>query len=154
RSPEAAAGDAPAPAAAASPAPASAPARRRVVYLIDKMGLGGAQMHLRGLITKLDRRRFQPTVFCLIQAGDATRGLDEAGVPGHVLGIDRISGAGGLRGLARLVRWLRAERPHVLHAYLSSANVLGALAARAAGVPCLITTRRDTGHGDSPAMRR
>ena len=41
-----------------------------------------------------------------------------------------------------------------MHTYLSSANVFGSLAARLARVPCLFTTRRDTGFSDGRMLAR
>jgi glycosyltransferase involved in cell wall biosynthesis len=75
------------------------------------------------------------------------------GIETVVLGVERVYGLRASGALLRFVRLLRRRRPHVLHTYLSSANVFGALAAELAGVGCLITTRRDTGFGDGRLMR-
>lgn len=50
-----------------------------------------------------------------------------------------------LRALWWLIRWLRAERPDVVHTHSSKAGVLGRLAAAAAGIPCVHTV-----HGWGP----
>ena len=46
------------------------------------------------------------------------------------------------RALGRLVRIFRAEAPDIVHAYLAAANVLGPVAARLAGVPRVIVSKR------------
>ena len=46
------------------------------------------------------------------------------------------------RALGRLVRIYRAEAPDIVHAYLAAANVLGPVAARLAGVPRVIVSKR------------
>jgi glycosyltransferase involved in cell wall biosynthesis len=125
-----------------------------VLYLIDKMGRGGAQTHLLVLASHLDRARFTPAITCLLYEGEMAEAVRAAGVPLEALGARRIYGPTALRAFLRLVRRLRKERPAIVHTYLTSANVFGALAARAAGVPRLLTTRRDTGFGDSPALSR
>jgi glycosyltransferase involved in cell wall biosynthesis len=51
-----------------------------------------------------------------------------------------------IAGLLRLRRALRALAPPVVHAYLVRGNFYGALAARSAGVPAVITSKR--GHHD------
>ena len=79
----------------------------------------------------MDEAAFRDLCLQLAQSGDASRAKDVA-----------------LRGLAAF------PRSAVLHTYLGSANVFGAAAARLAGVPLLVTTRRDTGYGDGRLMRR
>jgi glycosyltransferase involved in cell wall biosynthesis len=46
------------------------------------------------------------------------------------------------RALGRLVRIFRKEAPEIVHAYLAAANVLGPVAARLAGVPRVIVSKR------------
>lgn len=131
------------------PAPGAIP----IVYVIDKMGRGGSQTHLGGLISALDRRRFRPSLVCLIRGGPVASRLEQAGVPVRVLGLRRAYGLRATLAFVDLVRWLRQLRPQIVHTYLSMANVYGALAARAAGVSRVVTTRRDTGFGDGHLMR-
>ena len=133
------------------PEPAS---RLRVVYLIDKMGAGGAQTHLRALAAGLDPERFAPEVVCLMRGGVSADRLREQGVPVSLLGLSRLYTPGAVRAFGRLVGRLRRTRPELLHTYLSAANVFGCAVARGAGIEALITTRRDTGFADGPLMRR
>ncbi len=125
-----------------------------VLYLIDKMGRGGAQTHLLVLASHLDRARFAPSITCLLYEGEMADAVRAAGLPLEALGARRIYGPSALRAFLRLVRRLRTERPAIVQTYLTSANVFGALAARAAGIQRLLTTRRDTGFGDSRALSR
>jgi len=46
------------------------------------------------------------------------------------------------RALGRLVRIFQTEAPDIVHAYLAAANVLGPVAARLAGVPRVIVSKR------------
>ena len=137
----------------------------KVVYVIDKMkSSGGAQSHLLALVSKLDPDRFQPVVVCLTRGENYSdrlrdRGpthvdrLRERGIPVRILGTKRIFGWSATKALLSFVLWLRRERSQFVHTYLSSANVFGTVAARAASVPCIYTTRRDTGFGDSRKMQ-
>ena len=125
---------------------------RRILYLIDKMGLAGAQTHLLALASGLDRARFEPAITCLMFEAEMAEIVRAAGLPLDALGMQRIYGLTALRALRRLVRRLRQERTCIVQTYLSSATVFGTLAARAAGVPCLVTTRRDRGFGDGRSM--
>jgi len=116
------------------------------------MGLGGAQTHLRALASRLDRTRFAPAITCLMYEGEMAETVRAADIPLSALGVGRIYGLTAMRALRRFVRRLRHEQPRIVHTYLTSATVFGALAARAAGVPCLITTRRDRGFSDGRAL--
>lgn len=127
-------------------------AARGVAYVIDKMVAAGAQTHLLTLATGLDRRRFEPSITCLIREGELAKDVRSAGIGLDALGLRRIYGWRALRSLAATVGRWRRERPAVVHTYLSSANIFGAIAARLAGVPCLVTSRRDTGFGDGLAI--
>lgn len=118
-----------------------------IVYVIDKMGSGSAQTYLGGLIQSLDRRRFLPSLVCLIRGGVVAKRLGAAGVTVKVLGFRRIYEVRAARAFVGLVSWLRKTRPQIVHTFLSTANVYGALAARAAGVPFLVATRLDAGKG-------
>ncbi len=124
----------------------------RILYLIDKMGLAGAQTHLLALASGLDRTRLAPAIACLMYEGEMAETVRAAGLPLNALGTERIYGLTALRSFWRLVRRLRRERPSIVQTYLSSATVFGSLAARVAGVPCLVTTRRDRGFGDGRSM--
>lgn len=100
----------------------------KILYLINKMKPAGAQNHLQEVITGLDRTRFDPTLITLEE-----------------LGVKRIYGVSGLKGLFKLVRIMKEGRFDIVHTYLFSENILGAIAAKLAGVPIVVTGRRDTG---------
>lgn len=134
--------------------PPSTPGPLRIVYLIDKMGAGGAQTHLRSLASRLDRERFSTEVVCLTRGGVSADRLRLEGIPVTVLGVSRLYSPSAGPAFLRFATWLRRSRPAVVHTYLSTANVFGSAAARAASVGGLITTRRDTGFADGRLMRR
>jgi glycosyltransferase involved in cell wall biosynthesis len=126
----------------------------RVLYLIDKMGAGGAQTHLQGLASGLPRQRFSAELRCLVRGGVSADRLLERGLAVQIMGLKRLYGPAGLLAFGRLVADLRRSPPDLFHTYLSAANVFGALAARLAGARQLITTRRDTGFADGRLMCR
>jgi glycosyltransferase involved in cell wall biosynthesis len=66
-----------------------------------------------------------------VLAGDSASGKRFRSSPAEQLGT-----------LARLVRFLRRDRPDIVHCYLPAANVLGPVAARIAGVPKVIVSKR------------
>jgi glycosyltransferase involved in cell wall biosynthesis len=99
--------------------------------------MGGAEKVAVNLSTSLDRNRFDPT-FCAIKKPKGTTREDElhaAGVPFYSLERESMRDP---RGLAALVRLLRAERIDVLHAHLWDANLLAAVAGRLARTPVIV----------------
>ncbi len=121
------------------------PGRRpTVVFVIDSMRLGGAEQHLLRLVRGLrELGTWDVSVYCLLAAGTLLPQFQAAGV--QVQGIaspwskrpTRV-----LRSFLHLLMFLRRARPDVVHCYLPTAGLVGAGAARLAGVPHVLTTRR------------
>jgi glycosyltransferase involved in cell wall biosynthesis len=116
---------------------------RDVVYVVASMITGGTQTHLLQVFSFLDRTRWRPHLFVLRDGGnlvDAARALD---VPVTHFGMrGSLRHPGDLAGLLRLRRALRELSPSVVHGYLLRGNFFGALAARLAGVPVVVTAKR------------
>ena len=103
---------------------------------------GGAERCLTELAVRADRRRFEPVVYCLAPRpgpgrDECVRRLEAASVPVHFLGA---RGFWHLpRTLWRLRRLLARQRPSVVQTFLFHANILGPLAAGAAGRPSVVS---------------
>jgi glycosyltransferase involved in cell wall biosynthesis len=112
-----------------------------VFHLITELDQGGAQMALYRLLAHGDNGRFTPRVLCLYN-GDkvVAQQIRQLGIPVADLGM---SGQWRLDALWRLYRILRKERPSILHCWMFHANVIGRLVGRLAGVPIVITARRN-----------
>ncbi len=127
----------------------------RILYLIGALDVGGTEGQLVELASRLDSARFAPTVCALYAGGARAESLRRLGIRVEVLNF---RGLGKHRGiavlwrlptllleLAHLARFLRAEKPEIVHGFLFQAYVPGALAARLAGVPVVIASRRSLG---------
>lgn len=88
------------------------------------------------LVTRLNRERWTPTVYCLSGPGGLVSDLEAAGVPCVCLGA-RSSMDVGI--VWRLARELRRTRPQLLQTFLFHANFVGRLAARLARVPRVVS---------------
>jgi glycosyltransferase involved in cell wall biosynthesis len=117
----------------------------RVLYVIDKMGTGGAQRHVSELVRKLDRSVFAPGLCCLISGGVFADEISAEGFPVEVLGLQKIYGGRALVGGMRFMRLVRRGRYDIVHCYLVSSNIFGTIFGSLAGAPHIITTRRDEG---------
>ncbi len=115
----------------------------KILYIIDKPGVGGAATHLTAVLRRLDRSRFAPSLCFLLRGGEAAEPFRRLGVPMRVVGLRRVYGLRGWLALPALVRWIRRERFAIVHTYLFSANVYGVVAARLAGIPVIISARRE-----------
>ena len=119
--------------------PMPGPKRVRVVEILATGTNGGAQEHLFGLMTRLDREHYAASVVSL-SGGSAVRKLQRHGF--DVTVIDEPDDAAAVRALTA---HLALVRPDVIHTHMYRADVVGALAARALResgrrVPYLIST--------------
>lgn len=114
-----------------------------MVYVIASMIVGGTQTHLLQIFRFLDRDRYRPHLFCLRDDGDLIETARSLDVPVTTFGMrGSLRYPGDSRGLLRMRSALRALGPSVVHGYLLRANFFGAVAARMAGVPVIITSKR------------
>jgi glycosyltransferase involved in cell wall biosynthesis len=111
----------------------------RVLYLVTKADLGGAQMHILDLLRGF-RNALEPVV-AVGEEGYFTEAVRKLWIPCHIVPhlvhvLDPIKDCRALVEVARLIRSLQAN---VVHAHTSKAGVVGRIAARAAGVPSIFT---------------
>lgn len=115
--------------------------RSKVLFLITKSTLGGAQRYVYDLALNLDTDRFDPIV---IAGGDGPLidMLTEKGLKVYSLkDLKRdVSILSDLRAIFSLFRIIRAERPSVLHINSSKAGLFGSVVGRLCGVPKIVFT--------------
>lgn len=108
----------------------------KIAFVITDLDPGGAERALVHLVTRLDRRRFTPAVWCLSPSGSLVADLQAAHIPVTCLNARRKSDVGVVW---RLYRQLREWRPALLQTFLFHANLAGRLAGHAAGVPHIVS---------------
>ncbi len=111
----------------------------RVLYLITRADLGGAQVHLLDLLERL--REEVDAVAAAGEEGYFTERVRALGVPCHVLPdlVQPVAPGRDLRALWQVGRLIRRVRPDLVHAHTSKAGFLGRCAAWLAGVPAVYT---------------
>jgi glycosyltransferase involved in cell wall biosynthesis len=124
----------------------------KVVHLITRLDLGGAQQNTLHTVRHLDPSKFEAVLIC----GPGGM-LDEEAKDLRVVVIDSlvrdISPLRDLLALFELTKVLLAERPEILHTHSSKAGILGRLAAALAGVPRVVHTYHGFGfHDRQPAF--
>jgi len=124
--------------------------RGDICHVFKITGVSGSENHLLALASHLDHSRYRLTFCLLVGSGpdlsDYVAALEAAGVevvrfPIHA-DLDPLL-------LWRLVRFLRARRPDIVHTHLIHGDLYGTLAARLARVPAVVSTK----HNDD-AFRR
>jgi glycosyltransferase involved in cell wall biosynthesis len=106
------------------------------------MEMGGSQTHLLQVLRLLDRSAFEPVLCCLTGRGALLEKARSTGATVVELGMRSFRPLDIAAGAGRLARILRRERVDIVHNYLLRANVVGSIAARAAGVPAVLCSKR------------
>ncbi len=113
--------------------------KMRVLFLVTKADLGGAQVHVLDLL-----RGFRNVLDMVVGVGEEgyfTDGVRRLGVPFQVIPnlVHPIEPSKDVRALVDVARLIRQSRADIVHTHTSKAGLIGRLAARAVGVPCIFT---------------
>jgi len=124
----------------------------KVLHLVTRLDLGGAQQNTLHTVRHLDRSKFDAVLAC----GPGGM-LDEEAADLRVVVVESlrrdISPLHDLLALLELTKTLLAEQPAILHTHSSKAGILGRLAAALAGVPRVVHTYHGFGfHERQPAF--
>ncbi|GDY12544.1 hypothetical protein LBMAG53_14220 [Planctomycetota bacterium] len=113
----------------------------QVVHVIARLNDGGPARVIAALAGMLpDWRHHVLHGICPPGEPDISERVEEAGATTERLpGLGRTPGLGDLVALAALIDRLRTRRPDLIHTHTAKAGVLGRIAARWLGLPCLHT---------------
>ena len=114
-------------------------APRRIAFCITDLDPGGAEWALYQIATRLDRRRWDPIVFCLGPEAPLARKLRDAQCPVECYGARSWRNLGAIPWLGRR---LREFDPHLLHSFLFHANIVSRLAGWRVGVKLIVSGHR------------
>ncbi len=116
-----------------------------ILYIIDKLVPAGTQTNLLQIVKRLDRNKFNPHVIALMEGGDLLEEFCAAGVNPVVLKVRKVYGFSGFKAFSFLRKYMKKEKIDIVQTHFLHADILGTFAARLAGVPKIITARRDEG---------
>ena len=122
---------------------------RSIFYLVDSFNVGGTETQAVELALRMSARGHRVTLGCLKAQGPLMKRLQGSKVQVEEFHPD--GGVDSVRGVCQLLRlsWhLRKRRYDVVHTHDLWSNLIGIPAARLAGVPAIISSRRDLGHLD------
>lgn len=127
--------------------------RIKVAYLLRTLNIGGAERYVVETATGLDQQRFEPLIYCISGSGELQTQAEERGV------AVRAYHAPHCRSLRHfwehafwyaqkfqaLSRFLQTEQPDIVHCYMFSPSLYGAVAAKLTGRAVVLTNRMSLG---------
>ena len=133
----------------------------RVLHVITRMVVGGAQENTLLSCALIDRERFPSEIVSGVETGSEGSLHEDAAARGVAVRLEpalvrEVHPVKDPLALARLVGLYRSLRPDVVHTHTSKAGILGRVAARMARVPVVIHTAHGWGFHplQSPPVRR
>lgn len=108
----------------------------RILHIITGLFLGGAEMMLFRLLSRWDRSRFSGAVVSLIPVGPVGERIAAQGI--RVSSLNMRRGLPNPLSILRLAGQIRAFAPDVVQTWMYHADLLGGLAAQAAGRPPVV----------------
>jgi len=122
-------------------------AARKVFYLVDSLNIGGTETQAVELARRIPLAGYDVTLGCLRVQGPLLVRLQGAAVVVREFhptgGVDT---AAGLYQVLRLSWFLRRQKFDIVHTHDLWSNLLGIPAAWLAGVPAIVSSRRDLAH--------
>ncbi len=117
-----------------------------IVFITDSLvNLNGAERNLFEIVTRLDRKRFNPVVMGF-KSGLAAEKLRENGIEVVDLQIGRIYSLPALVKAARFFSYLKSKKIDLVVTYHEGSDFWAGATAWLAGIPVRISSRRDMGY--------
>lgn len=117
----------------------------RILFIIDSLSLGGAELCLIRLTHHLPRDQFQCRVLTFHSTPDSAPMLDAFDCPVDHWPLNNIWDSAALGSSIRLFRLIRREKIDIVHTFFQTSDLWAGPIAKLAGVKALISSRRDMG---------
>jgi L-malate glycosyltransferase len=125
------------------------PIKKHIVFLTDCLvsnEAGGAERSIFELTKRINKQQFDVTIASLDWGGTTPqKHIESLGCRLAVFPVQRIYGLSGIREGFRFYRFLKSQKVHILQTYHFGSDIWGGLIAHLAGVPIIISSRRDRG---------
>jgi glycosyltransferase involved in cell wall biosynthesis len=103
----------------------------KITHIITGLAADGAETALYHLLAALDREEYKNEVISLTDRGPTAAKIESLGVPVRALSMMR--SVPNPLAIRRIAKILRRSRPQIVHTWMYHSNLLGGLAAQAAG---------------------
>lgn len=119
------------------------PKRVKVLYVINDLGVGGAQRILSDLINGLDKNTFEPIVYNLNFSGGKEIEKELLQKKIKVVNFQSLK-IGDFRCIWPIYKFIKNYHIRIVHSHLCLASFFASVAARMAGVRCVVSTEHNT----------
>lgn len=119
------------------PPPHSEP--KKIAFCITELDPGGAEWALYQIVSRLDRTRWSPCVYCLGKAGEVADQIRSAGIPVICYGAQSPFKLGAFSWLTSN---LRNDLPLIIQGFLFHGNIVSRISGYLAGVPLRVAGHR------------
>jgi len=118
----------------------------KILYIIDVFDvMGGTEKILYEIVQHIDKKRFIPHIVCF-EGGKLSLMTEKIGIWTKTLRLKNIYGIYSIIKGIELFKFIKRERFQIVVTYHESSDFWGGLIAKAAGVPVIISNRRDMGY--------
>ncbi len=114
----------------------------RIAYVLDSFRVGGTELNAIRTAEQLDPERYKIIVACLQTDGPLRERYERLGIPISHFPIPNLYGPRTALQAVRMARYLAQQDVSIAHAHDIYGNIFGVPAARLAGVPAVIASRR------------
>lgn len=105
----------------------------------------GAEQQIVELCKNIDKEKYQIYVTCLLGHANTLEIIEQHGIKTYRLGVTRIYSLDGIKRGIKFARFLREEKIDILMTYHFGSDIFGSIFGKSAGVPVIISNRRDMG---------
>jgi len=112
--------------------------RYKIVYIIDGLGMGGAERLMVPILKNLNRDIFEPRV-CVFQVREGNPIADELLANNILVDFLPVPYLRDWTALPRLWKYLKGNRADLVHTQLEFADTLGSIASKFSRLPCVCT---------------
>ncbi|WP_319583454.1 glycosyltransferase [uncultured Pseudodesulfovibrio sp.] len=119
--------------------------RIRIAFVIDyiESPTAGTEKQLNTILDNLDTEVFHPCL-CILRESEWSRSQYKGEI--HHADVPSVSSLSFVPRLLGLARYLRENRFDIVHTFHRDGDLFGTIAARIAGIPVVIGSRRDQGY--------
>jgi glycosyltransferase involved in cell wall biosynthesis len=128
--------------------------RPRVVLFTDSFSRGGTEQQFVRFVRGINRNQYDILVACLQRSGPLLSEVESLGVSVVEFPIDSLYNFRAAKLFAQLVRFLRRERIQIVHTFDFYTSIFAVPAARLAGVPVVLASRRELLNLRTPWQQR